>query len=61
MFASYGVPEYWIVDPDARTFEARVLTAGRYGDPLVLQVGQYESPTQPGLVLRIAALFVGLE
>lgn len=29
-YEATGVPHYWVVDPDARTFEARQLVEGRY-------------------------------
>ena len=30
LYARYGVPYYWIVDPEARTVEAHVLSEGKY-------------------------------
>ena len=30
LYAKYGVPYYWIVDPEARTIEVHVLLEGRY-------------------------------
>ena len=30
MFARYGVPEYWIVDPDVETIEVHVLGGDGY-------------------------------
>jgi Uma2 family endonuclease len=30
LYAKYGVPYYWIVDPEARTIEVHVLSEGRY-------------------------------
>jgi Uma2 family endonuclease len=30
LYAKYGVPHYWIVDPEARAIEAYVLSAGGY-------------------------------
>ena len=30
LYARHGVPHYWIVDPEARTIEAYVLSAGGY-------------------------------
>ena len=30
LYAKYGVPHYWIVDPEARTIEVHVLSEGKY-------------------------------
>jgi Uma2 family endonuclease len=49
LFARYGIAEYWIVDPDARLAEVRILDAGRYSEPLIIRSGRYESRTRTGL------------
>jgi Uma2 family endonuclease len=36
LYARYAVPNYWIVDPPARTIEAHVLAHGRYEEAGVL-------------------------
>ena len=58
MFARFGVPEYWIVDPRARRVEVYHLKRGSYtlladltGD------GVIESPTIAGLAFSVAGLF----
>jgi Uma2 family endonuclease len=58
MFARYGVPEYWIVDPIAGVVEVHRLEAGSYalaqratGDDEVV------SPFLPGAALRARTIF----
>ena len=58
MFARYGVPEYWIVDPVQEVIEVLRLEAGSYvlvqraaGDAAV------ESAVVPGAALRAGSLF----
>ena len=58
MFARYGVPEYWIVDPVQEVIEVLRLEAGSYvlvqraaGDAAV------ESAVVPGTALRAGSLF----
>jgi Uma2 family endonuclease len=58
MFARFGVPEYWIVDPRVRRIEvyrlerdAYALIADRSGE------GAIESPTIAGLTFSLAGLF----
>jgi Uma2 family endonuclease len=58
LLARHGVPEYWIVDPDVRTLEAHVLAEGRYGTPISVAAGRFESAAQPGLAVEVEPLFV---
>jgi Uma2 family endonuclease len=58
LLARHHVPEYWIVDPDGRSLEVRLEAGGRYGAPVTLTAGRYESATQPGLAVEIEPLFV---
>jgi Uma2 family endonuclease len=58
MFARYGVPEYWIVDPVKETIEVHRLEAGGY--LLVKRVGgddRVESAVLPGAALRAGSIF----
>jgi Uma2 family endonuclease len=57
-YAHIGVPEYWLIDPEARTIERLVLEAGGYriaearGDE-----GVFAPPSFPGLSVDLAKLF----
>jgi len=58
LFERYGVPYYWIVDPDARTIDVYRVASGAYGpvdrrsgDPLT------ELPPFPGLRIDAARLW----
>jgi Uma2 family endonuclease len=58
MFARFGVPEYWIVDPRARRIEVYGLEQGSYA--LLADVsgeGVIESPTIAGLAFSVAGSF----
>lgn len=57
-YAKYGLPDYWIVDPIARTLELWTLADGRYvpgsffeGDDIV------DSPSVPCLSFSLGDLF----
>jgi len=58
MFARYGVPEYWIVDPVSEAIEVHRLEAGTY---LLVQRAagddEVRSPVLPGAALRAASIF----
>lgn len=57
-YAKYGVPEYWIVDPDADRVEIYRLTDKGYGKPEILEVGEtLTTPAIPGLEIDLAHLF----
>jgi Uma2 family endonuclease len=58
MFARYGVPEYWIVDPVSASIEVHRLEAGSY---LLVQRAagddQVRSSVLPGAALRAGSIF----
>jgi Uma2 family endonuclease len=57
LYARFGIPEYWIVDPDRPSLDAFALVGGAYvpieGDDL----GQVHSRVFPGLVVLADSLF----
>ena len=52
-----GVPEYWIIDPAGRRFEARVLEEGRYRLVFYGGEGVYRSRHLPEFWLRVEWLW----
>ena len=58
MFARYGVPEYWIVDPVGRQVEVHVLEAGAYRQAQVATGGDIvRSVLLPDLAFKAGAIF----
>jgi Uma2 family endonuclease len=58
MFARYGVPEYWIVDPAAESLEVYELGAGAYNLRLRASGDDAVSPRSlPGLTFSAVSLF----
>lgn len=58
MFARYGVPEYWIVDPDAGRLEILTIGAGGYAVSRVLTTSDVlQSDLLPELSVPLASLF----
>ena len=58
MFARYGVPEYWIVDPIARRIEVHALRNGVYRETQVAAGGgTVQSVLLPDLTFEAARIF----
>ncbi len=57
-YASIGVPEYWLIDPEGRTLERFVLSGSHYIDEPHGQDELFGPDTFPGLTINLADLWV---
>jgi Uma2 family endonuclease len=61
LLREYGLPEYWVVDPDSRTLETWSLERSTDREVRTVRGGSYESMTQAGLVIDLQRLFRDVE
>ena len=58
LYQRYGLPEYWIVDPDSQAVDVYVAVANRLEKTETLKPGeQLHSRQIPGLVLELSEIF----
>jgi Uma2 family endonuclease len=56
-YESLGVPEVWVVSPEARTVEVLSLTDGRLTTTALLREGQLKPEHLPGVAVDLAAIW----
>lgn len=61
LYASSGVPEYWIADPMRKTFVINLLQGEEYVAAVPDEDGVVTSSVLPGLRIDVARLFSGLD
>jgi len=54
LYERFGVPEYWLIDPDERTVTVLRLSDGRYS---VVEGETLTSPLLPGLEISLTSIF----
>jgi Uma2 family endonuclease len=58
IYERYGVPIYWLVDPEVRTIAQHTLQDERYGAPVILREGDtLTCPLFPGITYPVAQIF----
>ena len=61
LYARFGVREYWVVDPEARTVTVLTLTGDRYEPVPPGDEGAIASRVLPGLTLALNDVFAGVQ
>ena len=61
LYARFGVQEYWIVDPDARTVTVLALAGDKFEPVPGGEGGAIASRVLPGLTLALKDVFAGVE
>ena len=56
-YESLGVPEVWVVSPEAQTVEVMLLKEGRLGTAALLREGQLRPSQFPGAAIDIALIW----
>ena len=57
LYARWGVPRYWIVDPESDRIEVHALDGDRYGKPQIFEAGDtLELDILPGFSLDVAKI-----
>lgn len=59
LYATHGVREYWLVDPETKSISLLGLNGGRFA-PLPQDAGMARSALFPSLTVDLAVLFAGL-
>ena len=56
-YASIGVPEAWVVSPEARSVEVRTLSAGKLETIAILVKGEIQPSRFPGVSVSVEAIW----
>jgi Uma2 family endonuclease len=56
-YEALGVPEVWVLSPEARTFEVLQLMGGKLGTVRVLTQGQLSPPRFPDVAVEVSSIW----